>query len=143
MEEADGRSAKQSSTTCTGPASPEAHGEREDTRLRRPNTFSTLSTETAVEPRSDHDSIEPETRSRPPEQNAEAPTTAVQVPRAQRRGLFPQTTILAEIADPYQYSDKTKWFITVVVAYAAAAAPVGSAILFRMLWSVCSKLRFH
>lgn len=56
---------------------------------------------------------------------------AVKVPRAQRRGLFGRFTIVAEVTEPKNYPRSTKWFITFVVASAAVAAPLGSAILFR------------
>lgn len=55
----------------------------------------------------------------------------VVVPRSQRRGLFARFSLVAEITNPYDYSDKTKWFITFIVSVAGAAAPVGSAILLR------------
>jgi multidrug resistance protein len=56
----------------------------------------------------------------------------VKVSRAQRRGLFARFSLTAEVTDPYDYKDSTKWLITFVVAVAAAAAPVGSAIILRM-----------
>ncbi len=55
----------------------------------------------------------------------------VKVPRSQRRGLFGRFTILAEVEEPKHYSRRTKWYITFVVALAAVAAPMGSAIIFR------------
>lgn len=55
----------------------------------------------------------------------------VKVPRSQRRGLFGRFTILAEVEEPKHYSRRTKWYITFVVASAAVAAPLGSAIIFR------------
>jgi multidrug resistance protein len=64
--------------------------------------------------------------------NAQDPLVASKVPRHRRRGLFASVTILAEIEDPYQYPYRTKWFVVFLVAYAAAAAPLGSAIFFRM-----------
>lgn len=60
---------------------------------------------------------------------------AVKVPRAQRRGLFGRFTIVAEVTEPKNYPRSTKWFITFVVASAAVAAPLGSAILFRKIFS--------
>lgn len=57
---------------------------------------------------------------------------SVKVPRSQRRGLFGRFTILAEVEEPKHYSRRTKWYITFVVALAAVAAPLGSAIIFRM-----------
>lgn len=55
----------------------------------------------------------------------------VKVPRATRRGLFGRFTILAEVEEPKDYPNKTKWFITFVIATAAVAAPMGSTIFFR------------
>jgi hypothetical protein len=54
------------------------------------------------------------------------------VPRTERRGLFSQFTLIAEIEDAKSYPRKTKWFITSVVGLAAMAAPMGSTIFFRM-----------
>lgn len=56
----------------------------------------------------------------------------VKVPRSQRRGLFGRFTILAEVKEPKHYPQRIKWYITFVVALAAVAAPMGSAIIFRM-----------
>ena len=53
------------------------------------------------------------------------------VPRLQRRGLFGQFTLLAEVENPKLYPRKTKWFITFIVAVAGATAPMGSSIFFR------------
>ena len=55
----------------------------------------------------------------------------VKIPRAQRRGLFGRFSLLAEVEEPKHYPRKTKWFITFIVAFAAIAAPMGSAIIFR------------
>ena len=60
----------------------------------------------------------------------------IKVPRSQRRGLFGRFTILAEVEEPKHYPRKTKWYITFVVALAAMAAPLGSAIIFRMALDV-------
>lgn len=56
---------------------------------------------------------------------------AVTVPRSQRRGLFGRFTLVAEVQDPYDYDNKLKWFITFIVAFAAAGAPMGSTIFLR------------
>ncbi|KAK7737936.1 hypothetical protein SLS53_006314 [Cytospora paraplurivora] len=53
------------------------------------------------------------------------------VPRRERRGLFSQFTIIPEVERPYDYSRKTKWIITTVVALAAAGGPLGSNITYR------------
>ncbi len=55
----------------------------------------------------------------------------VLVPRSQRRGLFGRFALLAEITEPKHYSRRTKWWITFIVAMAAIAAPMGSAIILR------------
>lgn len=55
----------------------------------------------------------------------------VKVPRSNRRGLFGQLTILAEVEEPTSYPRQVKWFITFVVAIAGMAAPLGSTIIFR------------
>ena len=55
----------------------------------------------------------------------------VKVPRAQRRGLFGRFSILAEVEEPKHYARRAKWFITFIIALAAIAAPLGSAIILR------------
>ena len=83
---------------------------------------------------SQHAATEPSTK----QSDAEKAETEMQdpesikVPRSQRRGLFGRFTVLAEVEEPKHYSRRTKWYITFVVALAAIAAPMGSAIIFRM-----------
>ncbi|KAK8031475.1 MFS multidrug resistance [Apiospora arundinis] len=55
------------------------------------------------------------------------------VPRTRRRGLFAQLALVPEVNRPYDYSIRVKWTITIFVAIAAAAAPLGSAIFFPAL----------
>lgn len=55
------------------------------------------------------------------------------VPRSKRRGLLGRLTIIPEVERPYEYGNGTKWAITAVVALAALASPVGSAIFYRRL----------
>lgn len=57
----------------------------------------------------------------------------VAVPRSERRGLLARLTFVPEVEKPYHYARSTKWFITFLVAIAAAAAPIGSAILLPAL----------
>ena len=66
------------------------------------------------------------------EQDESIHPAPVKVPRSQRRGLLSRFAILAEVEQPVHYSRNSKWFITFVVAAAAIAAPLGSAIFFRM-----------
>jgi hypothetical protein len=61
---------------------------------------------------------------------------AVKVPRSRRRGLLGRFTLVAEVENPYDYSNRLKWFITFIVAFAAAAAPMGSSIFFRKSCSI-------
>ena len=62
----------------------------------------------------------------------ESPNPApVKVPHSKRRGLFGRFTIVAEVEEPKHYPRRIKWFITFVIALAAVAAPLGSAIIFR------------
>ena len=64
--------------------------------------------------------------------HSDATQLPIKVPRSQRRGLFGRFTLLAEITEPKHYPRRTKWWITFVIALAAVAAPLGSAIIFRM-----------
>lgn len=57
------------------------------------------------------------------------------VPRKDRRGLFAQLALIPEVERPYDYSRKTKWTITTIVATAAAGSPIGSNILYRMSYT--------
>lgn len=55
----------------------------------------------------------------------------IKVSRLERRGLFGQLTLLAEVENPKTYTRRKKWFITFVVAWAGVTAPMGSSIFFR------------
>ncbi|KAL1878157.1 hypothetical protein Daus18300_002073 [Diaporthe australafricana] len=55
------------------------------------------------------------------------------VPRKERRGLFAQFTLIPEVERPYDYSRKTKWMITTLVAVAATGGPMGSNIFYPSL----------
>ncbi|KAI9888204.1 MAG: hypothetical protein M1820_010248 [Bogoriella megaspora] len=70
--------------------------------------------------------------------NAEVP--AVPVPRSQRRGLFGRFSLLPEVDEPKNYSRPKKWFITAIVAFAAAAAPTGSGVLLPALSDITREL---
>jgi len=53
------------------------------------------------------------------------------IPRSKRRGILARLAWIPEVERPYDYKRGTKWLITLVVALAAAAAPMGSSILLR------------
>ncbi|KAI8966629.1 major facilitator superfamily transporter multidrug resistance [Daldinia sp. FL1419] len=55
------------------------------------------------------------------------------VPRLKRRGFLAQLTFIPEVERPYDYPNKVKWTITVFIALAACAAPMGSAIFYPAL----------
>src|SRR5277367_1752803 len=62
---------------------------------------------------------------------------AVKVPRLQRRGLFARFALVEEVTEPVNYNNNLKWFITFIVAFAAAAAPFGSGIVFGSFPPAC------
>lgn len=84
----------------------------------------------SVERQEDLEKVETETRT----------PKAVKVPRSKRRGLFGRFTIVAEVEEPKHYPRRTKWFITFVIALAAAAAPLGSTIIFPCLPQISEDL---
>ncbi|GJC98351.1 major facilitator superfamily transporter [Colletotrichum higginsianum] len=55
------------------------------------------------------------------------------VARSKRRGLFAQLAAIPEVDNPYNYADKTKWTITLIIALAAAVSPMGSSIFYPAL----------
>lgn len=63
------------------------------------------------------------------------------VPRSQRRGLLARFAIVPEVTSPYQYPRRTKWLITFIIAVAAAAGPMGSAVIMPTLGSIAED--FH
>ncbi|KAI6456043.1 hypothetical protein MCOR17_008420 [Pyricularia oryzae] len=64
------------------------------------------------------------------------------VPTSRRRGLFARFAVFVpEVYRPFDYSNKTKWTITFIVALAASAAPMGSGILYPVLTDVSVDLK--
>ena len=61
------------------------------------------------------------------------------VRRTSRRGLIATFTVIPEVSDPREYSRRTKWTITMLVAIAAAAAPLGSTIILPALLSIADE----
>lgn len=55
----------------------------------------------------------------------------VVVPRSERRGMLGSFSIIPEITDPRDYSNGTKWALTIIVSLAAVTSSTGSSIFFR------------
>ncbi len=81
----------------------------------------------------DHQVPPHRSRSRPQSSNRSVCRDVEKVPRSQRRGLLARFTVIAEVTNPYDYSRKTKWLLTLVVATAGAAAPMASSIVLPAL----------
>ncbi|CAN9356968.1 unnamed protein product [Alternaria alternata] len=54
---------------------------------------------------------------------------AFRVKRRKRRGLLANLSLIPEIDDPYHYARKTKWLLTILVAFMGMAGPMGSTII--------------
>ena len=82
-------------------------------------------------------SIEHASKDKEPAQRSKSKSSSVRsrplsiVPRHKRRGLLGKLALIPEVDRPYDYKRSTKWLITLLVALAAAAAPMGSAIFLR------------
>jgi hypothetical protein len=93
--------------------------------------------EDSIHTQSSHGTIEPAPNETEPAQRSKSKSSSVHsralsiIPRSKRRGLLARLTIIPEVERPYEYKRGTKWLITLQVALAAAAAPMGSAILLR------------
>ena len=59
------------------------------------------------------------------------PGPLVIVSREKRRGLLGRFALIPEVENPQLYRRKMKWILTLFVALAAAAGPMGSSILIR------------
>jgi hypothetical protein len=79
------------------------------------------------------DTVEPEALPRTNSRSSSIRSRPLSVvPRSKRRGLLGNFAfIIPEVERPYEYKNSTKWFITLIIALAAAAAPMGSAIFLR------------
>ena len=82
-------------------------------------------------------SIEQAPEANQPAQRSKSKSSSVRsrplsiVPRHKRRGLLGKLALIPEVDRPYDYQRSTKWLITMLVAMAAAAAPIGSSIFLR------------
>ena len=62
------------------------------------------------------------------------------VPRSQRRGLLGRFGLIAEVENPRDYSNRTKWILTTVVAFSGVCAPLGSTVLLPSLTDISHEL---
>ncbi|TGJ85164.1 hypothetical protein E0Z10_g3590 [Xylaria hypoxylon] len=69
------------------------------------------------------------------------PRIATPVPKETRRGLLPWLSLIPEVDKPRHYSNGIKWVLTLFVAIAASAAPMGSAIIYPSLEEIATE--FH
>ncbi|KAI0451073.1 major facilitator superfamily domain-containing protein [Xylaria acuta] len=69
------------------------------------------------------------------------PRRATPVPKENRRGLVPSLSLVPEVDKPYHYDDGVKWTLTLFVAAAACAAPMGSSIFYPSLGEIAADLR--
>ena len=88
-------------------------------------------------PTSNNEKVDEHTQEPPRNNDLEAPRDEeidpppVKIIHSKRRGILGRFTFIAEVEEPKHYDRKIKWFITFTVAFAAIAAPMGSAIIFR------------
>ncbi|KAI0554481.1 major facilitator superfamily domain-containing protein [Xylaria curta] len=66
---------------------------------------------------------------------------ATSVPKENRRGLFPWLSFVPEVDKPYHYDNGVKWMLTIFVAAAACAAPMGSSIFYPSLGEIAADLK--
>jgi hypothetical protein len=104
--------------------------------------------EGSIHSQSSNDTIEPAPIEPPAPTRTKSRSSSVRsrplsiVPRSKRRGLLGRFAfIIPEVERPHEYKNSTKWFITFIVAIAAAAAPMGSAIFLRKSLA-CFKIEF-
>ncbi|KAF2769377.1 MFS general substrate transporter [Teratosphaeria nubilosa] len=60
---------------------------------------------------------------------------------AKRRGLFVRLCIVAEVDNPYAYTRRNKWTITLIIAIAGAVGPMGSGLVLPALGDIATD--FH
>ncbi|TVY81144.1 MFS transporter OpS2, partial [Lachnellula suecica] len=110
---------------------------KKDSTLDSDSIHSHSSTGSKIEPAP----IEQEAPSRTKSRSSSVRSrTLTIVPRSKRRGLLGRFAIIPEVERPFEYKNSTKWFLTLVVALAAAAAPMGSSIFLPALQQVADDL---
>lgn len=83
--------------------------------------------EVEAEPPQNADSAQTEKQGNP----VTVPSGPVAVPRAERRGLWANLSIVSEVEKPFEYKNGTKWMMTVILAFAAGTSSTGAAIFYR------------
>ncbi|KAI1157916.1 major facilitator superfamily domain-containing protein [Nemania serpens] len=68
------------------------------------------------------------------------PRRALLIPKESRRGLVPWLSLVPEVDNPRNYDNGVKWMLTIFVAAAACAAPMGSSIFYPSLNEVAADL---
>ena len=92
------------------------HGSRStDSANNSQRTLSDTGDEGQTSPHRDRSRAQSSIRSTHPE--------AEVVPRGKRRGLLARFTVVSEVTNAWDYPNRTKWFLTFIIAVAGAAAP--------------------
>ena len=66
-------------------------------------------------------------------------TLLERIPKSERRGLLGRFSIIPEVTNPYDYGNSTKWWMTIVVSFAAITSSTGSSIFYReCLFPICT-----
>ncbi|KAL2758707.1 hypothetical protein ACRALDRAFT_2133749, partial [Sodiomyces alcalophilus JCM 7366] len=83
-------------------------------------------------PEADSEACAPRSRSRSRPSSTRSRPLSV-IPRSRQRGLLARLTVIPELGCPYEYTNRTKWAITAVVALAGGLGPLGSGIFYPAL----------
>lgn len=63
------------------------------------------------------------------------------VPLSERRGLLGRLSVIPEVTNPYSYGKGTKWWMTVIVSFAAITSSTGSSIFYREFFiETCTRM---
>jgi hypothetical protein len=120
---------------------PELSTAPDERRIEEPEPEPEPAERNSIQSHTSSDSIEPIPQA--PAQRSKSRSSSVRskplsiVPRSKRRGLLGKLAVIPEVDRPYDYKRNTKWLITLIVALAAAAAPMGTAIFLRESWTPC------
>ncbi|RMZ78672.1 hypothetical protein DV738_g3765, partial [Chaetothyriales sp. CBS 135597] len=62
------------------------------------------------------------------------------LPLSERRGLLGRLSVIPEVTNPFSYGNGTKWWMTVIVSFAAITSSTGSSIFYPALSEVAQAL---